>query len=115
MFSTGLSSAREGRKRLSEISWAGPGGPSCRDEPSVEHNGELSFGFAPLPRRHFPFRGDISQDEVEQFDRCFVGWKMAARFYGATQLRVRWDDPCGSGYPAVPAGWAPLGRGDFVC
>src|SRR3954470_21894986 len=79
MFSTGLSSAREGRKRLSEISWAGPGLPSCRDEPSVEHNGELSFGFAPLPRRHFPFRGDISQDEVEQFDRCFIGGKMAAQ------------------------------------
>ena len=85
-----------GTRRTVRNLCAGPGSSSGRDvELSVEHNGELSFGFAPLPRRHFPFRGDISQDEVEQFDRCFVGWKMAARFYGATQLRVQGFDCVG--------------------
>jgi hypothetical protein len=49
----------------------------------------LGLGLTPFARRHLPFSRDLAQDEIEQFHRRIVGWKMPARAHGAAQFRIQ--------------------------
>ena len=80
-----------------EILCAGPGYPSRFDEPVVEDDSELGLGLTPFAWRHFPCLRDLAQDEIQQFDRRLIGWKMTSRSHGAPELGVqgfRWRSWC---------------------
>jgi hypothetical protein len=77
---------------VSEILCAGPGYPSRFDEPVVEHDSELGLGLAPFAWRHFPCLRDLAQDEIQQFDRRLIGWKMTSRSHGAPEFGVQGFD-----------------------
>lgn len=38
--------------------------------------------------RHFPFSGDLTQDEIQQFQGRLVGWKMSPCPHGSAQLGI---------------------------
>jgi hypothetical protein len=83
---------------------------ACREEPFVEHDGELGLGLAPFPLRHFPFSRDLAQDETQQFHRGLVGWKMASCSYGAmtcSQFRRQLCAMVGYFLPHGPASNSP--------
>ena len=77
---------------VSGILCAGPVYPSRFDEPVVEDDSELGFGLAPFAWRHFPCLRDLAQDEIQQFDRRLIGWKMTSRSHGAPELGVQGFD-----------------------
>ena len=66
--------------------------PSRFDEPFVEHDSELGLGLAPFAWRHFPCLRDLAQDEIQQFDRRLIGWKMTSRSHGAPEFGVQGFD-----------------------
>ena len=43
----------------------GAGFSSGSDEAFVEHDGELGLCLGPFARRHFPFLGDLTQDQED--------------------------------------------------
>jgi hypothetical protein len=66
--------------------------PSRFDESVVEHDGELGLGLAPFAWWHFPCLRNLAQDEIEQFDRSLIGWKMVSHSHGAPQFGVQGFD-----------------------
>jgi hypothetical protein len=70
--------------------------PSRFDESVVEHDGELGLGLAPFAWWHFPCLRNLAQDEIEQFDRSLIGWKMVshARRAAVWRSRIRWRSWC---------------------
>ena len=63
----------------------GAGFRSGSDEPFAEHDGELGLCLGPLARRHFPFLGDLTQDQEDEFRHRLVVRRVAPRSHGAAR------------------------------